>query len=278
MSQPDKPVLREQIYRIIFETDTPNGRRFDIVLLWAILLSTGVVMLESVSYLRESFPFLFTNIEYVFTIVFTLEYTLRIWTARKRLGYALSFFGIIDLLSILPTYITFFVTSSQYLLVIRVFRLFRVFRVLKLARYLSEANTLVKSLRDSRAKILVFLFAVFNVAIIMGTIMYLVEGGEHGFTSIPTSIYWAIVTMTTVGFGDIHPTTALGQFLSMILMVMGYGIIAVPTGIIGVDMIKEEARSTGKNGPQLTDANCSNCGHIGHLEGAHYCSHCGAKL
>lgn len=278
MSQQDKPDLRDRLYQVIFDTNTPKGRRFDIVLLWAILLSTIMVMLESVSYIRDEFPIIFSNTEYVFTVVFTIEYILRVWTARRRMGYVLSFFGIIDLLSILPTYVALVITSSQYLMVIRIFRLMRVFRVLKLGRYLSEANTLWTSLKQSRAKIGVFLFAVFNVAVIMGTIMYIVEGGENGFTSIPRSIYWAIVTMTTVGFGDIHPTTALGQFLSMILMIMGYGIIAVPTGIVGVDMIKEGTRSTGQNGPQLTDAHCNNCGHTGHLEGAHYCMNCGAQL
>ena len=263
---------------IIFGTDTPNGKLFDVVLLWLIILSTVVVMMESVSEIKEYLGNWFLWVEYFFTIVFTIEYILRLWTARKPLGYALSFYGIIDLLSILPTYLAVFFASSQYLMVIRIFRLMRVFRVLKIARFMSEANVLWESLKASRAKISIFLFAVFNVAVIMGTIMYIVEGGENGFTSIPRSIYWAIVTMTTVGFGDIHPHTALGQFFSVVLMILGYGIIAVPTGIVGVEMFKDV--KSGQEGlvTRLDNRHCDNCGRTGHLEEALYCHQCGCSL
>jgi voltage-gated potassium channel len=274
----DRSALREELYIIIFGTDTPAGRRFDVILLWLIVLSTLVVMLESISSLRDAYATWFMWSEYLFTAVFTIEYALRLWTARKPLGYAFSFYGIIDLLSVLPTYLALVITSSQYLMVIRIFRLMRVFRVLKIARFMHEADALWNSLKASRAKIGVFLFAVLNVAVIMGTIMYIVEGGENGFTSIPRSIYWAIVTMTTVGFGDIAPHTDLGQFLSMILMIMGYGIIAVPTGIVGVDMIKGADVKPSDASISLTNKHCNNCGRTGHLRDARYCMQCGAEL
>jgi len=273
-----KGTLKEKLYIIIFGTDTKAGKTFDVVLLWLILLSTASVLLESVVSIRESYAIWFDYSEYVFTAVFTLEYVLRLWTARRKLGYALSFYGIIDLLSILPTYLALFITSSQYLMVIRIFRLMRVFRVLKLGRSLQEADALWTSVKASRTKIGVFLFAVMNVAVIMGTVMYIVEGGENGFTSIPRSIYWAIVTMTTVGFGDIHPHTALGQFFSMVLMIMGYGIIAVPTGIVGVEIFKDSATGDTQKYAIDSDLHCNNCESSGHLKDAKFCRHCGAKL
>ena len=274
----ERSQLREQIYTIIFGTDTPSGRIFDVTLLWLIVLSTIVVMLESITELREEYGQWFLYAEYAFTFIFSIEYILRLWTARKPAGYALSFYGIIDLLSVLPTYLALVITSSQYLMVIRIFRLMRVFRVLTIAPLMHEADTLWNSLKASRAKIGVFLFAVLNVAVIMGTLMYIVEGGENGFTSIPRSIYWAVVTMTTVGFGDIAPQTDLGQFISMILMIMGYGIIAVPTGIVGVDMIRSSDSQPSDASTLLTNAHCDNCGRTGHLEGADYCMNCGNKL
>jgi voltage-gated potassium channel len=277
----DRDTFRERLYIIIFGTDTVAGKRFDIALLWLIVLSTVAVMLESVKEIQSEYGDILLYAEYVFTALFTIEFIARLWTSRKPLGYLFSFYGIVDILSILPTYLSFFMVSSQYLRVIRVFRLMRVFRVLKLGRYMSEADSLWTSLKASRAKIGVFLFAVFNVAIIMGTIMYIVEGGENGFTSIPRSIYWAIVTMTTVGFGDIHPHTELGQFLAVILMILGYGIIAVPTGIVGVDMISSSGTKfpAPKDGtPRLTDRHCDNCGHTGHLEDSVHCRMCGAHL
>lgn len=277
-AQKDNNSTKERIFELIFGTETTAGRNFDVILLWLIVLSTIVVMLESITGLRDAYGDWFMWAEYAFTFVFTIEYVLRLWTARKPIGYATSFYGIIDLLSILPTYLALVITSSQYLMVIRIFRLMRVFRVLKVARFMNEADSLWNSLKASRAKIGVFLFAVMNVAVIMGTIMYIVEGGEHGFTSIPRSIYWAVVTMTTVGFGDIHPTTDLGQFFSLILMIMGYGIIAVPTGIVGVEMVKSGTPNPPVRAPNVVRTHCDNCGLSGHIEGSNYCRNCGAQL
>ncbi len=275
--QDRKESLKERLYRIIFESDTPTGRRFDILLLYAILLSTLVVMLESVREVREAYGFYLTVIEWVFTIVFTVEYIVRLYSARKTWGYVFSFYGLIDLLSILPEYLSLLAISSQYLMVIRIFRLMRVFRVLKLARFMRESDVLLKSFQASRAKIAVFLFAVLNVAVIMGTIMYIVEGEKTGFTSIPRSIYWAVVTMTTVGYGDIRPDTAMGQFLALILMILGYGIIAVPTGLVGVEVAKNQLQSPQEN-VFGKDTICNNCGHTAHLKDARYCQNCGASL
>lgn len=271
--------LRDRLYIIIFGTDTPAGKAFDVALLWAIVLSTLVVMLESVSEIHDEYGSILLYAEYIFTFLFTIEYILRLWTSRKPWGYVFSFYGIIDILSILPTYLMLFASSVPFLQVVRIFRLMRIFRVLKLGRSMREADALWISLKASRAKIGVFLFAVFNVAVIMGTVMYIVEGGENGFTSIPRSIYWAIVTMTTVGFGDIHPHTDLGQFFSVVLMILGYGIIAVPTGIVGVDMMKT---NVGGDNPShermLLTKHCDNCGESGHLEDSVYCRKCGVRL
>jgi voltage-gated potassium channel len=264
-----KQAIREKLYIIIFGTDTPAGKYFDITLLWAIVLSTVAVMLESVKEIQEEYGQLLLIAEYAFTILFTIEFIMRLWVS------------IVDILSILPTYLMLFAVSSQYLRVIRIFRLMRVFRVLKLGRSMREADVLWISLKASRAKIGVFLFAVLNVAAIMGTVMYIVEGGENGFTSIPRSIYWAIVTMTTVGFGDIHPHTDLGQLVSVVLMILGYGIIAVPTGIVGVDMIKSAGAAAGENPSGesiILDKHCDNCGKSGHLEDSIYCRNCGVHL
>jgi len=272
--------LRERLYIIIFEADTRAGKNFDIALLWAILFSTLIVMLESVKELRDAYTIWFETSEIFFTVIFTIEFILRIWTARKATGYLTSFYGIVDFLSVLPTYLELVITSSQYLMIIRIFRLMRVFRVLKLGRSMREADALWLSLKASRTKIGVFLFAVFNIAVIMGTIMYLVEGGENGFTSIPRSIYWAIVTLTTVGFGDIHPHTDLGQFFSVILMILGYGIIAVPTGIVGVEMFKDSNNSKVDNphAIRLEATHCHNCGRTGHLPSSNFCMQCGSEL
>jgi len=276
----DSQSIRERLYIIIFESDTPAGKYFDIALLWAIVFSTIIVILESVKELRDVYAIWFDALEIFFTIIFTIEFVLRLWTARKPMGYATSFYGIVDLLSVLPTYIELIITSSHYLMIIRVFRLMRVFRVLKLGRSMKEADALWLSLKASKTKIGIFLFAVFNVAVIMGTIMYIVEGGENGFTSIPRSIYWAIVTMTTVGFGDIHPHTDLGQFVSVILMILGYGIIAVPTGIVGVEIFKDPALKPNKSPSAITleSTHCNNCGRTGHLPSSNYCMQCGASL
>lgn len=274
----DKKALRDKLYVIIFGTDTPAGKRFDVILLWLIVLSTAVVMLESVKEIHDTFGHTFIIIEWTLTALFTIEYALRLWIARKPLGYATSFYGIIDLLSILPSYLAFVFASSQYLIIIRIFRLMRVFRIFKISRFTTVSDSLWKSLKASRPKISIFLFAVVNVAVITGAIMYIVEGGENGFTSIPRSIYWAVVTMTTVGFGDIHPHTALGQFIAMLLMILGYGIIAVPTGIVGIEMYKRNEPGSSSLLPKLTNSHCFNCGRTGHLDDAEFCHRCGSAL
>jgi voltage-gated potassium channel len=262
---------RERGYQIIFEADTPAGRLFDILLIIAIFASVLVVMLESVDRMRLAYGPLLYNLEWLFTILFTIEYALRLIVVRRPLRYARSFFGIVDLLSIIPTYLSLFVGGLQTLLVIRVFRLLRLFRVFKLVHYVAEANVLVRALHASRPKITVFLGAVLSITTIAGALMYLVEGPEAGFTSIPKGMYWAIVTLTTVGFGDITPLTPLGQALASLLMILGYGVIAVPTGIVSVEL----ARAT--NPPALTQA-CPTCGREGHDSDAIHCKYCGGTL
>jgi voltage-gated potassium channel len=258
--------VKQKIYRIIYLTDTTAGRRFDLILLWLIGLSILSVLLESVAAIRSRYINVIQIAEWLFTICFTIEYVLRIYSSQKPLRYIFSFYGIIDLLAFLPTYLSLLFPGSQYLVVIRALRLLRVFRILKLSRFLSEGNILRSALRSSRYKITVFLVSVLTLIIIVGTLMYLIEGETGGFTSIPVSIYWAIVTITTVGYGDIAPQTALGQFLASILMIIGYGIIAVPTGIVSVEMARatDEAREKCPtcHAPILTvDSRfCSNCG------------------
>lgn len=228
---------------IIFRSDTPAGKAFDVILLIAILLSILAVMLESVRSIAQEYGTFIRNFEWVITILFTLEYVLRIYCARSRRGYILSFYGLVDLISIVPTYLSLIVVGTQYILVVRGLRLLRVFRVLKLYHFLGEAQILGRALRQSAAKITVFLGTVVTLIFIVGSLMYLIEGPEHGFTSIPVSIYWAIVTLTTVGYGDIAPQTVLGQMLASIVMIMGYGIIAVPTGIVSVELSRAELKN-----------------------------------
>ena len=278
MSEPEfklLPILRKQLYTIVFGTGTRAGKLFDIVLLWAIVLSVVVVMLESVREIREPYRYLFYAIEWFFTILFTVEYLIRLFITVKPRKYAFSFFGIIDLLATLPTYLTLFVAGGSYLVVIRSIRLLRIFRILKLGRYLREASVLSSALAASRHKILVFLGAVFTLAMIMGTLMYMIEGGESGFTSIPRSIYWAIVTITTVGYGDIAPQTVFGQAVASMLMLMGYAIIAVPTGIVTNEIAIAEKS---KRESDLKNKVCPDCGAEGHDEDAIYCKHCSAEL
>lgn len=262
--------LRQRLFIIIFGTDTKAGKAFDVVLLIAILLSILAVMLESVPSLQEQFGQVFSITELILTIAFTLEYVTRIYVTEKKRKYIFSFYGIIDLLSLLPTYLSLFFTGTQYLLIIRALRLLRVFRILKLGRFVGEGEQLGRALKSSRHKITVFLGGVITMVMIMGTVMYLVEGGDNGFTSIPRSVYWAIVTLTTVGYGDIAPHTVLGQFIASIVMVMGYAIIAVPTGIVtvelGKDRQKQEARS------------CSSCASTGQSNDALFCKYCGEQL
>lgn len=261
---------KTKLHEVIYEADTPLGRFFDIILLFLILLSVILVMLESVSWIDLKYHKILYIGEWVITIFFSLEYILRIITVKKPSRYIFSFYGIIDFLSTIPLYLSFIFAGSNYLLTVRALRLLRVFRILKITRYIGEANKLTKALKNSRPKILVFLFTVFIIAILAGTLMYLIEGEESGFTSIPRSVYWAIVTLTTVGYGDIAPADPFGQFIAAILMVMGYGIIAVPTGIVSAEYTKDEEEIIHTN-TQV----CSNCNQLVHHDDAKYCHTCG---
>ncbi len=265
----DQPAWKRSLYTIIFESDTPAGKAFDIVLLFAIGASVLVVMLESVKSIQTGHAILLRDLEWIFTGLFTVEYILRLLCVRRPLQYAWSFYGIIDLIAILPSYINLF-TSANYVMVVRVVRLLRVFRVLKLAHFLQETETLIAALRSSGRKVVVFLVSVIALATIMGTVMYLVEGEANGFNSIPHSVYWAIVTLTTVGYGDITPHTTLGRFIASLIMIMGYGIIAVPTGIFSLELRAaakaREARA------------CPKCGTTESDTAAHFCRRCGAAL
>ncbi|WP_224998137.1 ion transporter [Cesiribacter sp. SM1] len=263
---------RKKLYIIIFESDTWGGKLFDVVLLVLILLSILTVVLESVSSIQEQYGSLLVALEWFFTIAFTIEYILRLISAGYPWRYIFSFYGLVDLLSILPTYINLIYSGTRFLLVIRGLRLLRIFRVLKLSRYLGEAQTLQLALRNSVYKIIVFIGAVITIVIIVGTMMYLIEGPENGFNNIPVSIYWAIVTITTVGFGDITPHTTAGQFLATLLMLLGYGIIAVPTGIVSSELSKADKASN----PQVKA--CPSCKPEDHPADANYCRFCGVQL
>lgn len=264
---------QDKIHEIVYEADTPGGRLFDITLLWAILISIAVVMLESVKSIKSVYGSELEILEWAFTILFSIEYVLRIISIQKPFKYILSFYGLVDLLSILPTFLSLFIVGSRSLIVIRSLRLLRVFRILKLVHFISEANTLVKALNASKARIIVFLFAVLSLTFILGTVMYLIEGGttDSGFTSIPRSIYWAIVTLTTVGYGDIAPQTVLGQSIASLIMIIGYAVLAVPTGIVSAEIIKSE----GKN---ISTQTCRSCAKEGHDIDATHCKYCGEIL
>lgn len=264
--------IKEQLYEIVFEADTPKGKMFDILLLIMILFSILVVMLESVASINTNYRGLLRGAEWFVTIIFTMEYVLRLVIVRKPFRYVVSFYGVIDLLSILPTYLAIFIVGAQGLVVIRALRLLRVFRILKLSRYVSESRVILLALRNSRVKIGVFLYSVVMIVIIIGTVMYLVEGEEYGFTSIPKSIYWAIVTLTTVGYGDIAPQTPMGQVLASFVMIMGYAIIAVPTGIVTSEFALVGQRK------QLTTQVCPACLKEGHDHDADFCKFCSSEL
>ena len=263
--------LRHTLHEIIFEADTPAGKWFDVILILSILLSVVLVMLDSVRAIHTDWGVWLRYGEWLFTVLFTIEYALRLYCVGRPLSYATSFFGSVDLLAILPSYISIFLPETRFLLVIRILRVLRIFRILKLVQYVSEASLLMKALRASRRKILVFLFTVLLLVIIFGSLMYLIESPENGFTSIPRSMYWAIVTLTTVGFGDIYPRTDLGQIISALIMIIGYGIIAVPTGIVTVELSHAFKKS-------LTTQACPECSLEGHDEDAAYCKYCGAQL
>lgn len=262
---------RQHLYEVIFEADTPTGKVFDVGLIVLILASVVTVMLESVASIREQYGGLLWTAEWIFTLVFTLEYVARLICTRRPWRYARSFFGIVDLLAILPTYLIALFPAAHYLVVIRVLRILRAFRVLKLAAHVREANLLIRSLMASRRKITVFLFAVFTMTVILGSLMYLIEGEAHGFDSIPRGVYWAIVTLTTVGYGDIAPETPFGQFVASIVMIMGYGVIAVPTGIVTAEMTAAAIR-------EGVTRTCENCAERLHARHAQLCHQCGTKL
>ncbi|MDX1672193.1 MAG: ion transporter [Balneolaceae bacterium] len=263
--------LRHRLHEIIFEADTPAGKAFDVILILSIIISVVVVMMDSIAAYRAEYGELFYQLEWFFTLLFTIEYVIRIISVKRVRGYIFSFYGIVDLLSILPTYISVLLPGSQYFLVIRILRVLRVFRVLKFTQYLIEINQLKKALASSRRKIAVFIFTVVTITVIVGSLMYVIEGEENGFSSIPRGIYWAIVTLTTVGYGDISPQTGLGQMLSAMIMILGYGIIAVPTGIMTVEMSRVTKRD------HSTEV-CRYCSREGHDSDAEYCKYCGAKL
>lgn len=268
---PEKDDWRERVHEIIFEADTPLGKLFDIVLIVSILASVLVVMLDSVESIGNRHARLFYILEWFFTAIFTVEYILRLTTVRHPLKYATSFFGIVDLLTVIPTYLDLLLPGTRFLLVIRILRVLRIFRVLKLAKYVGEANLLIRAIKSSSRKITIFLFFVITIVVVLGSLMYIIEGSEHGFTSIPKSIYWAIVTLTTVGYGDIAPQTNMGQILAVIVMIMGYSIIAVPTGIVTVEM----AQAFKNN---VTTRACQACSLEGHDANAKFCKHCGEEL
>jgi voltage-gated potassium channel len=263
--------IRNKLNEIIFGTETPAGKYFDLILIYAILLSVLAVALDSVAGFHIKYSRVFLFIEWFFTLLFTLEYLTRIWVHPQPLRYIRSFYGIVDLLSILPTYISYFFPGANYLMVIRILRVLRIFRILKLMRYLSEANILLRSLKASRRKIFVFLFFVLALTTVFGSVVFIVEGPDNGFTSIPKCIYWAIVTITTVGYGDITPQTPFGQAIAALAMITGYSVIAVPTGIITAELASEMQRHKGA-------FVCKNCDRGGHDSDARHCKFCGAKL
>ncbi len=261
---------RRRLHEIIFEADTRAGRIFDLIIIWLIISSVLVVILESVNSLGKEYGEAFYYIEWIFTVLFTIEYILRLISVRRPLSYALSFFGIIDLLAIIPGYLSLLVPGTHYLLTIRILRLLRIFRILKLTEYITEARTITSALRASRRKISVFLFAVLTIVTVVGSLIYVIEGEENGFTDIPTSIYWAIVTLTTVGYGDLSPKTPLGKTLASIVMILGYAIIAVPTGIVTAEL----TRANKKYSTQV----CPECHSQDHDADAVFCKYCRAHL
>lgn len=266
----DQPKWKRRLYRVVFESNTRGGKLFDLVLLIAIGLSVAVVMMDSVDSFHATHAGFLHGFEWIFTILFTLEYVTRLLCVRSPWGYVFSFFGMIDLLAFLPSYVSLVFPTANYFLVFRALRLLRVFRILKLARYLQEGHALLAALRASRPKITVFLFTVSAIVVIVGTLMCLIEGDENGFTSIPRGVYWAIVTLTTVGYGDITPHTVLGRILACIIMIMGYGIIAVPTGVFAIALHETSQKKDARA--------CSKCQTFESDREARFCRRCGAAL
>ena len=262
---------REKLHEVIYEADTKAGKLFDILLIAVIVFSLILVSLDSVPSIHRAYLDFFYISEWIVTILFSIEYILRIIATKKPLKYIFSFYGIVDLLSTLPLYLSLLIVGNSPLMTLRSLRLLRVFRILKITKYIGAGKRLAVALRSSLPKIFVFLFSVIIISFIVGTIMYLVEGPEHGFSSIPISIYWTIVTLTTVGFGDIHPETPLGQFIASLLMILGYGIIAVPTGIVG-------AEYANTSNSKANTQSCFNCGETNHPDKAQVCHQCGYSL
>lgn len=276
-------LFRQKMYIIIYGVNTPAGKAFDVALLIAILLSVFTIMAETVSGIDQIYHTELLILEWIFTIVFTLEYAFRIFVSKKPLKYIFSFYGIIDFISILPMFFSLFLVGSHILSSFRILRLLRLFRVFRLIEFVEESSRLKLALIASRAKIMVFLYTVLIIAVLIGALMYYIEGPENGFTSIPQSVYYTIVTLTTVGYGDMVPATALGQFLSMVLMVTGYGIIAVPTGIVGVEIAKEVSKPSKEelkeeDHNRLNGIVCAHCNKEGHRDDAEYCFNCGHFL
>jgi len=276
----DLPAWREKIHEIIFEADTPLGKFFDILLIIIILLSVTAVMLDSMTNIHKNYGDLLRMAEWGFTCLFAVEYILRLISVRKPLMYATSFLGVIDILSILPSFIALLYPGAETLLVVRILRVLRIFRIFKLAEYLGEANALVLALKGSQKKISIFLYTVFIFVVIFGSVMYLVEGEDNGFTSIPRSIYWAIITLTTVGYGDLVPRTDIGQMIAATVMILGYAIIAVPTGIYSAELAKVASKGVVNDfkSIEITRIACENCGEDGHDADAEFCKYCGSTL
>lgn len=263
--------VQHRLHEVIFESDTRAGRLFDVLLIWAIVLSVLAVMLESMAAVRARWGAVLYGIEWGFTILFTIEYVLRLLALKRPDTYARSFFGLVDLVSVLPTYLSLIVPGAHVLLVLRIFRLLRLFRIFKLVRYLREARVLRQALASSQPKILVFLTTLLGVVVTMGALIHVVEGEENGFTSIPRSVYWAIITLTTVGYGDLVPRTPLGQAIAAVVMILGYSVIAVPTGIVSVEIAEASRRVA-------SGQSCPSCGAEGHDVDAVHCKYCAAKL
>jgi len=262
---------RTALHRVIFGAETPAGRWFDVILIFSILASVAVVMLDSIQTVQSDHGRLLNGLEWFFTFLFTVEYVLRLLCSPRPGRYATSFFGVVDLVSLLPTYLAVLFPAGRFFIVLRILRILRVFRVLKLVQYVGEASVLQRALWASRRKIIVFLFALLTLVIVLGSLMYVIEGEANGFTSIPRSVYWAVVTLTTVGYGDISPRTNLGQMLAMVIMILGYSIIAVPTGIVTA-----EITYAGKE--KIGFVRCPGCGAGGHDGDAGHCKFCGAAL
>lgn len=263
--------IKQQLYDTIFGTETKAGRNFDLCLIFIILVSVFCVIVESIDVVSQRYESILFYAEWSFTLLFTIEYITRIYCSPNPKAYAFSFYGLVDLLAVLPTYISLFVASASFLIIIRLLRVLRIFRILKLFQYINEANVLMRSMIMSYRKILIFLFTVSIVVTLFGSLMYVVEGPEYGFTSIPQSIYWAIVTVTTVGYGDITPQTVFGQFIASLAMLTGYAILAVPTGILSAELINEIQR-------ERNSKSCRNCERAGHETDAKHCKYCGTEL